>query len=91
MPAGTKRTFSPKDRFALVGIMIAAASLVWTIVAHFIPNAEPAQAQQVSRSIVTNPSANGAGSVAVMNGGQVTTTVITLKARESGGALSSPP
>lgn len=79
MPAETNRKRDLKDWLAWVGVMISGAGLVWAIIAHFIPASESGLNPTAKPPSVTIATANGAGGVAIMNGGRVTTTVITLE------------
>lgn len=81
MSAGNNNQRDLKDWLALFGVMISGAGLVWTIISHFIPISEFSRNPATRSAGTTIATANGAGGVAIMNGGQVTTNVITLEDR----------
>jgi hypothetical protein len=88
MAVRAKKKRDLKDWCALVGVIISGVGLCWAVVAHFTSSAEPLPRQQ-AKPTMTVVTTNGAGSVGIVNGGQLTTTVVTLGDGASGKRLSA--
>jgi hypothetical protein len=90
MPAKTKSKRERRNWLALVGVTISGAGLLWAVFSHFIPNSEPSPNQPINPRGMIVATANGAGGVAIMNGGQVINTVITPKEGTAGRVSPRP-
>jgi len=82
----------PKDWSVIATVIIAGGTLIWTILAHFIPPAESGAkpTEKSAEAATVTAIASGTGSVGYVNGGTVNITVPSQEHSNSGPLQSQP-